>query len=100
MSTLRPADLEALHRLCTAHRALVKSGAVCGCFHCLAFFPPDAIEHWVDGLPGDADPRKGTTALCPRCHIDAVLPDRLPGATLTAEVLEAMRQYWFERSAG
>jgi hypothetical protein len=36
--------------------------------------------------------------LCPRCGIDSLLPDDVPGAALSPDLLEAMRQYWFERS--
>jgi hypothetical protein len=53
---------------------------------------------WVD-LPEDGeDEELGVTALCPHCGIDAVLPDDVPGAPLSTGLLEAMRQYWFEKT--
>jgi hypothetical protein len=46
-----------------------------------------AIEEWID---------EGTTALCPRCGVDSVLPDNVPRAPLTVELLQEMHAYWFE----
>jgi hypothetical protein len=61
---------------------------------------PAEIADWVDLPPGEENEERGVTGLCPRCGIDAVLPDNVPGAPLTAELLAVMRQHWFESSTG
>jgi hypothetical protein len=96
------ADLEAIHRHSSDHRDRVERSTRCGCFYCLATFPPVEITDWIDPDPADVERsgERGTTALCPRCGIDSVLPDDVPGAPLSADLLEAMKQYWFERSVG
>jgi hypothetical protein len=62
-------------------------------------FPPSEIKDWIDPAPGERiatdELDAGETALCPRCGIDAVLPDRLPGATLDAALLREMHAFWF-----
>lgn len=35
-----------------------------GCFYCLNIFSPKEIKEWTD---------KKTTAICPHCHVDAVI---------------------------
>jgi hypothetical protein len=40
---------------------------LCGCFHCLAVFPPSLVSEWIDEVDD-----VGTTAMCPRCGIDSV----------------------------
>jgi hypothetical protein len=92
------ADLEGIHKHSIRHRDRVERSVRCGCFYCLATFPPAEITDWVDLPEGEEDEECGVTALCPRCGIDAVLPDNVPGAPLTAELLEVMRQRWFEKS--
>ena len=44
---------------------LLTYGGTCGCFHCLGQFEASAVTMWVG--------RGEATALCPFCHIDAVL---------------------------
>jgi hypothetical protein len=80
--------LEALHRQCIRHRSEIESAARCGCFNCGATFGPGDITDWVD---------EGTTALCPRCGIDSLLPEQA-SQPLTPALLEAMHEYWFERT--
>lgn len=87
--TLSHADLESLHQCSTGHRDLLVGAPRAGCFHCGAIFAPSDIVEWIDG---------DLTALCPRCGIDAVLPETTPIA-LDAAVLEAMRLCWFKREA-
>jgi hypothetical protein len=75
----------AAHRHSWLHRAAIESSAHCGCFYCLAVYPPSAIREWVDG---------GETALCPRCGIDSVIGDA-SGYPLSGELLRAMKKHWF-----
>ncbi len=81
--------LQALHRHCSSHRAEILASQQCGCFYCLEIFGPSEIRQWSDGPP------PGQTAECPRCGIDSVLPDSLPGETLTRDLLVEMHRAWF-----
>ncbi|MEY3298224.1 MAG: hypothetical protein RLZZ597_1484 [Cyanobacteriota bacterium] len=56
---------------------------------CLAIFSPTAIIEWTD--EGDS------TALCPRCGIDAVIGSA-SGYPITPTFLQAMHAYWFAES--
>jgi hypothetical protein len=85
-------DIEPAHKFSSGHRSQVEASETCGCFYCLATFPPTAIEEWVD----EDDAGVGQTALCPRCGIDSVLGSKA-GFPLTQEFLGAMKQHWFDR---
>jgi len=92
------ADLESIHAHSTHHRARVLAGKRCGCFYCLSVFAPAEILEWIDppefgkGLPG-------TTALCPHCGIDSVLPDDIVGVPLSTSLLKDMHSHWFGQSS-
>ncbi len=58
----------------------------CGCFYCLAIFPPSAIEHWLQ--EGDG------TAVCPECQIDSVIGSA-SGYPITPQFLRQLRSHWF-----
>jgi len=45
----------------------VLSGNICGCFHCISLL--SAVDV-VENLPEDP-----TTAVCPRCFVDAIIVD-------------------------
>lgn len=79
------ADLRAADARSFRNRGDVSVGGRCGCFHCLAVFDASEITEWV----------RDTTALCPRCGIDAVLSEH--AAPIDAGFLRRMRQRWFER---
>ena len=78
-------DAIAAHELCTHHREALKNAHKCGCFFCRSMYDPHEITGWIDG---------GETALCPRCGIDAVIPDTAE-YPLTPEFLRKMHDYWF-----
>ena len=59
---------------------------ICGCFYCMAAFPPSEIADWID---------EGKTALCPKCGIDAVIGSA-SGFPVERGFLRRMRRYWFE----
>ncbi len=61
-------DLIAAHRHSSNHRQEIEASKVCGCFYCLAVFPPASIDEWCD---------EDGTALCPKCGIDSVIGDEL-----------------------
>lgn len=74
------------HQHSSRHRAELTASEWCGCFHCLAIYPPGDIQAWID--EGDG------TALCPRCGIDSVLGDA-SGFPIEAGFLRRMQQHWF-----
>lgn len=76
------------HELCNGNRQKLALARACGCFYCLRIFDPKEII-WVS----DED----STAMCPYCGIDAVIPEseHLP---ITKAFLRKMREYWFTES--
>lgn len=90
------ADQQSLHRFASCNRQLLEAASRAGCFHCGAIFPPSEIKDWVDGRhveTGSLD--DGVTALCPRCGIDAVIPETRSIA-ITPELLAEMTEFWFK----
>ncbi len=77
--------LLAAHQHSSHHRAEIAQSDRCGCFYCLALYPPSAIARWVDD---------GRTALCPSCGIDAVLGSAA-GYPIDREFLAQMQAHWF-----
>lgn len=65
------------------------ASGLCGCFYCLQTFDASEIVEWIDG---------GSTALCPRCKLDSVLPGNK--VYIGPELLTAMRKLWFETFGG
>ncbi len=57
----------------------------CGCFYCLAIFPPDIIEKWQ----GDDDSNISETAVCPFCNRDSVIGD-VSGYPINVNFLQRM----------
>jgi hypothetical protein len=86
-------NFEEIHKESGWHEEAIKKSKICGCFHCKNTFPPSEIENWLeeskDGLPGP-----GQTAMCPKCGIDAVLPES-DKYQITIELLEAMNKHFF-----
>lgn len=87
-----PPHIAAAHQHCIRHQAAILASGRCGCFYCLATFPPTAIRTWVP----EHRPR-GRTALCPHCGIDSVIGSA-SGYPITAEFLSQMQQHWFEHT--
>jgi hypothetical protein len=77
------------------NRAALVPGNRTGCFYCCAVFDASEISEWVDDRQvetGSLD--DGSTALCPRCGIDAVLPGSA-GTVITPALLAEMKAHWF-----
>jgi hypothetical protein len=89
------AQLKEVHHYSSRHRHLVERAARCGCFYCGAMFPSHEVETWCDDPEEGVSATAGTTAICPRCGIDSVLPDNIPGVRLSMELLTAMREHFF-----
>jgi hypothetical protein len=89
------ADQESIHKFCSRNRELLSRSDRAGCFYCQELFDPTEILDWVDGRQVETgDTADGTTALCPRCGIDSVLPSAAP-IVLTKELLAEMNAHWF-----
>lgn len=86
------ARLKEIHHHCAGNRLMVQGATICGCFYCKAMFPAADIALWCDDPEGGLT---GNTAICPRCGVDAVLPDNIPGVELGPGLLAAMRQHFF-----
>ena len=92
-----PSPAELAHRHSIRHRAEIEASDVCGCFGCLAVFPPTAILDWTDypeGAPEGRENELGVTALCPNCGIDSVIGSA-SGYPVTREFLDEMEVRWF-----
>jgi len=83
------------HQYAYLNRELISQSAVCGCFYCLAMFSSDEIEEWTDEPKNDDKTTYGLTALCPKCGIDSVLSDNMPGIKLDAAFLARMKKCFF-----
>lgn len=91
------AYLKDAHQHCRLHREDAEGGR-CGCFHCLAVFDGSEVTRWIDrrklALAGETYERN--TAMCPRCGLDMVLPERRGLPVRDPEFLRAMRRVWVE----
>jgi len=87
-------DVVTAHDHGSSHRRELLQSEVCGCFYCLAVFPPAEIADWIDESEQDAEETAGKTALCPRCGIDSVIGSAAD-YPITPEFLSRMRRHWF-----
>ena len=87
--------LEEVHKLSRNNRSLIEASTVAHCFYCRKSYESSKIETWVDNE---------TTALCPLCGIDSVLPSvsqlcvelQGPYMEFTDKLLRDMYKYWFK----
>lgn len=75
--------LKKLHKKSSHHRDKIENKDTCSCFYCCNEFKSTDIKEWTDGK---------STAICPRCGIDSVLP-----GAIKLNVLKEMYEYWFNR---
>ncbi len=92
-------EAELLHSQSTGHRAAIERSTICGCFHCQERFHPAEISSWVDS-PAVGRGAAGQTALCPRCGVDAVLPERNRVYPMGVALLRFMHRRWFGVGVG
>jgi hypothetical protein len=88
MNTFREtsqADYISAHQHCRLNRAELERSKLCGCFYCMAIFPPKKIVEWIDD---------GQTAICTKCPVDSVIGSA-SGFPITKEFLERMHTHWF-----
>jgi NAD-dependent SIR2 family protein deacetylase len=72
-----------LHKSASFHRYEVLNSERCACYNCGESFTPEQIVEWTD---------KNLTALCPHCHMDAVVPS-YNGNPTDVESLAALKRY-------
>ena len=63
----------------------VLASQTCRCANCLATFSGAEVTEFTD---------KGKTAVCPKCGVEAVVPDCVEG--LDDQLLQEIHDYWFE----
>ena len=85
MQTIQQADIAVLYKTASFHAYEVLSSTGCGCFYCGEKFLPQQITEWTD---------EHRTALCPHCHMDAVIPSSQEHPVSSA-LLEDMNRYAF-----
>ena len=77
--------LEKLHTYSANNKRTIALASKCYCFHCLAVLEPEAITDYL------ADEQ---TAICPKCGVDAILPDSIE-ETIDENIIAEMNAYWF-----
>ena len=80
--------LTAAHDHSFKNRSEITQSDTCGCYCCLAIFPPADVREWLTESDGQE------SAFCPRCSIDAVIGSA-SGFPITSEFLQKMRRRWF-----
>jgi hypothetical protein len=84
-AALAAAPLIAAKVHASRHRIALDASTRCACFFCFRSFPRTEIKAWIDAE---------TTALCPRCGLDAVLGDASL-ASISDGFLRRMHEYHF-----
>ena len=92
IETMPDPAVEKAHTHSIRNEPELRASAQCGCFHCLALFPPAAIADWITEAPTRGG--RPRTALCPHCGIDSVIgsASQFP---IEHAFLERMQAYWF-----
>jgi hypothetical protein len=88
----RGGDVVVAHTHCSGNRSELARSEVCGCFYCLATYPPSDVVAWVDARD---ETGPGRTALCPRCDVDAVLGSASGLPVTDSSFLRRMHDRWF-----
>jgi len=77
--------LKDIHSQSSNHIKAIKRSSMVGCFYCKIIFDPKSIVEWVDS---------DTTAICPHCGVDAVLP-YMEGKARSFPLLDEMNELYF-----
>ena len=78
-------QLERLHAYSANNRSLIADSNKCYCFYCKQSMYRGEVEEYIDN---------GQTALCPRCQIDAIIPDSIE-ESVDENIIAEMNEYWF-----
>jgi len=81
----KESQFKRLHAYSSHNKKLIASAEKCYCFYCKSSMKSDEIKTYIDN---------GETALCPKCDIDAIIPDSI-GETVDEEIISQMNEYWF-----
>lgn len=81
----KKAQLEKLHTYSSHNRYLVDISEQCTCFYCKHTIDSREITEYADN---------GQTAVCPKCGIDALIPDSIE-EPLDENTVAEMHEYWF-----
>ncbi len=79
------------HKFTSNNRDLIGSSKACGCCYCCSIFDPAKIVTWIGHC---RNPSLKTTAICPQCGIDAIIPDA-SGIEINHKFLKEMSNRWF-----
>lgn len=77
-------DIRQAPKISMKNSVAVEMAQQCGCYHCLAVFSKTDIQDWTD---------QNRTALCPKCKVDAVIPDGC-GIEINEENMKAIHDFW------
>lgn len=77
-------DIRIAPRLSMKNRSALEQVAECACYHCYKVYPSQEIKDYTD---------QNSTAICPYCGIDAVLPVNHPDDK-NKELLQKIHKYW------
>ena len=81
----KEAQLKKLHAYSSHNKDLVAASEKCYCFHCKAVVSTFLIKDFADN---------GQTAICPKCGIDAMIPDSVE-ENIDTEIITELNEYWF-----
>lgn len=91
MNKMTKSDYKKAHEHSYKNRQEILASAQCGCFFCLAVYPPSEVNDWnfenAEGI--------GHTAICPKCGIDSVIGD-LSGYPVTdKKFMKGLKKFSF-----
>ena len=86
MNTFSDSLLKQAQTHSTSHHEEITNSKVCGCFYCETTFSSTEIQKWTD---------EESSAICPKCGIDAVIGDSSKYPVGNKEFLAQMHKYWF-----
>lgn len=81
----KEAQLKKLHTYSSHNRNLIMLANRCYCFHCKTALDRHEIKEYADD---------GQTAICPKCGIDAIIPDSIEDS-IDEKTISEMQEYWF-----
>lgn len=81
----KESQLKKIHAYSSHNKKLIDTAEKCYCFYCKSSMKSDEIKTYIDN---------GQTALCPKCDIDAIIPDSIED-TVDEQVISEMNEYWF-----
>lgn len=70
------------------HKNEIENSIKVGCYSCITIFDSDKIDEYCEN---------DTTAICPYCYVDAILPDTIP-VPLTIDILTQLNNTWFSHA--